>query len=100
MPAVSLKHMSFDFRCDLRHVSPTEINPFPKVAALREISKQKTWADADLTDTPVKVALLGEGEARVKPIKYIRSFSDRQGKSRKPKLKKGVRRVDVSEEEN
>jgi hypothetical protein len=44
--------------------------------------------DAVLTGTPVWVALLDEGEARVKPVKCTRFISDRQGKSRKPKLKK------------
>jgi hypothetical protein len=84
----------------LHYVSPAEINPFPKTEAFREVSRQKKWADAVLADTPVKVALLGEIEARVKPVKCIRLFSDGQWKSRTPKLKKNVQRVDVSEEDD
>jgi cytidylate kinase len=56
---------------------------------------------AFLTDTPVKIALEAEVEARAKRVKYKRSFSGSQDRSIKSKkLKKYVRTVDSSEEED
>jgi hypothetical protein len=39
---------------------------------------QKTKASAVLADTPEKVALEAEGEARAKPVKCNKLFSDTQ----------------------
>jgi hypothetical protein len=85
---------------NLRHISPVEIRPFPKAEVLRENRKEKTRVSAVLIDTPIKTALEAEVEARAKPVKCNRLFSDSQERSRKHKqLKEHVRRVDSPEKE-
>jgi hypothetical protein len=59
-----LKHGSFIFRNNLRHVNPAEMKPFPEAGAFRENRRQKTRVRAVLTDTPVMAAFAAEAEAR------------------------------------
>jgi hypothetical protein len=60
----------------------------------------KPKVSAVLADTPVKAALEAEVEARSRPVKCKRLFSDSQEKGRKSKLKKNVGRSESSEEED
>jgi hypothetical protein len=59
---------------NLYHASPVEIRPLPKAGARREIRRRKTRASAVLTDTPVKVALDAEVEARARRLN-VRGYS-------------------------